>query len=106
MEDKSIVPSPDDSSSVLSPPKLDIGRAYSANDTAAILDVTVGVLNERVREGQITPIFPTGDRRYSGYMLARFLGWPLSDDPMDYMPRRDPVESGKVRRRRRPVAVR
>ena len=70
--------------SILSPasnaiPLLDIGRAYSANDTAAILDLTVGVLNERVREGQITPIFPTGDRRYSGYALAKLLGWPLSD---------------------------
>ena len=87
------------------PPKLDIGRAYSANGTAAILDVTVGVLNERVREGQITPIFPTGDRRYSGYMLARLLGWPLSDDPQDYMPGREPVEPVKVQRRR-PVVVR
>ena len=97
--------------SILSPasnpiPLLDIGRAYSANDTAAILDLTVGVLNERVREGQITPIFPTGDRRYSGYALAKLLGWPLSDNPQDYMPGRDPVEAGKVKRRRRPVVVR
>ena len=97
--------------SILSPPShaiplLDIGRAYSANDTAAILDLTVGVLNERVREGQITPIFPTGDRRYSGYALAKLLGWPLSDNPQDYMPGRDPVEAGKVKRRRRPVVVR
>ena len=101
MGDKSILSSPPSA-----PPSLDIGRAYSANDTAAILDLTVGVLNERVREGLITPIFPTGDRRYSGYMIARLLGWPLSDNPKDYMPRKDPVEAGKVQRRRLPVVVR
>ena len=106
MEDNSILPSSADSSSGSEPPKLDIGRAYSAKNAAAILDLTVGVLNERVREGLITPIFPTGDRRYSGYTLAKLLGWPLSYDPMDYMPRRDPVEAGKVHRRRRPVVVR
>ena len=87
-------------------PLLDIGRAYSATDTAAILGITVAVLNERVRESQILPIFPTGDRRYSGYALAKLLGWPLSDNPLDYMPGRDPVEAGKVKRRRRPVVVR
>ena len=101
MKDKSILSPPSNAI-----PLLDIGRAYSANDTAAILDLTVGVLNERVREGQITPIFPTGDRRYSGYALAKLLGWPLSDNPQDYMPGRDPVEAGKVKRRRRPVVVR
>ena len=49
---------------------LDIGRAYSAEDTAHFLGVTVFVLNQRVREGQIKPVFDTGDRRYSGYVIA------------------------------------
>ena len=80
MGDNSIVPS-GDSSSDPEPPKLDIGCAYSAVDASKILDITVYVLNERVREGLITPIFPTGDRRYSGYDLAKVLRWPLSDDP-------------------------
>ena len=83
----------------ISPPTLDIGRAYSASDAAAILGVTVYVLNERVREGVIQPVLPTGDRRYSGYLLAKLLGWPLSENPQDYMPRKDPVEGGKVRRK-------
>ena len=87
------------------PPKLDIGRAYSAKDAAAILGIAASVLNERVRQGRITPVFPTGDRSYSGYTLAKLLNWPLSDDPMDYRPGREPVEPVKVQRRR-PVAVR
>ena len=106
MEDKSIILSSDEASSDPAPPKLDIGRAYSAKDAAAILGIAPSVLNERVRQGFITPIFPTGDRIYSGYTLAKLLGWPLSDDPQDYMPGKDPVESGKVQRRRRPVVVR
>ena len=51
----------------------------------------------------IKPVFENGDRRYSGYTLARLLGWPLSDDPKDYMLRKDPVEAGKARRRVRVV---
>ena len=94
MVGKSILPPPTAIS-----PTLDIGRAYSANEAAAILGVTVAVLNERVREGQVEPVFSTGDRRYSGYALARLLGWPLSDNPLDYMARRDAVESTKVKRR-------
>ena len=88
------------------PPKLDIGRAYSAKDAAAILGIAPSVLNERVRQGLVTPVFPTGDRIYSGYTLAKLLGWPLSDNPQDYMPGREPVEPVRVRRRRRPVVVR
>ena len=65
---------------------LDIGRAYDANETAVFLGISVYVLNERVREGKIKPMFDTGDRRYSGYMIARLLEWPLSDDPRDYLP--------------------
>ena len=94
--------------SILAPPKvvsptLDIGRAYSANDAAAILGITAAVLNERVRDGQVQPVFNTGDRRYSGYVLAKLLGWPLSENPQDYMPRKDPLEAGKVRRKVRVI---
>ena len=93
---------------VASAPLLEIGRAYSAADAAAILGIHPSVLNERVREGLIVPIFPTGDRRYSGYALAKLLGWPLSEDPKDYMFRQDPLKSpvkdvgevGKTLRRR------
>ena len=41
--------------------------------------ITPYVLNERVREGWIKPMFETGDRRYSGYALAQLLGWPLAE---------------------------
>ena len=94
MAGESIVTSPS-----VSPPILDIGRAYSAKDAAAIFGVTESTFNERVREGLIKPILESGDRRYSGYMLARLLGWPLSDNPQDYMPQRDPVKAGRVKRR-------
>ena len=75
MEGHSILPSP----AVISP-TLDIGRAYNAGEAAAILGITTYVLNERVREGWIKPLFETGDRRYSGYALAQLLGWPLDDN--------------------------
>ena len=84
-------------------PVLHIGRAYNARDAAATLGLSEGVLNLRVREGIIVPMFPNGDRRYSGYELARLLGWPVSDDPKDYMFRKDAVESGKAKRRVRVV---
>ena len=67
-------------------PTLDIGRAYSATDAAAILGITPYVLNERFREGWIKPIFETGDRRYSGYVLAQLLGWPLKDNLLSDLP--------------------
>ena len=41
------------------------------------------VLKRRVKEGQIKPVFDTGDRRYSGFVITGPLGWPLSDDPQD-----------------------
>ena len=85
------------------PPTLDIGRAYSASDAAAILGITTYVLNERVREGRVKPVFETGDRRYSGYVLAQLLGWPLSEKPQDYLPGRGPVRTGPASRRRRRV---
>ena len=49
---------------------MDIGRAYNASDAAAILGITPYVLNERVREGLLKPVFENGDRRYSGYALV------------------------------------
>ncbi len=81
MGDPIFLPPPDDSV-----PVLNIGRAYSAQDAANILGITQYVLNERVKEGSIKPVFSNGDRRYSGYVLARLLGWPLTDDPADYLP--------------------
>ena len=96
MAGKSILPPP----SVI-PPTLDIGRAYSAGEAAAILGITPYVLNERVREGRLKPVFDSGDRRYSGYVLAQLLGWPLSDDPRDYLPGGGPVKTKARARSRR-----
>ena len=95
MESEGIVPA-----SLSSVRVLDISRAYSARDAAFFLGITVSSLNDRVREGVLTPIFPTGDRRYSGYDLARLLHWPLSDDPLDYMPGKSPGRLGQ-----RPVRI-
>ena len=83
------------------PPSLDIGRAYSAGEAAAILGITTYVLNERVREGRLKPVFDSGDRRYSGYVLAQLLGWPLSDDPRDYLPGGGPMRTNTSTRPRR-----
>ena len=77
-------------------PSLDIGRAYCAKDAAIILGVTEATFNERVREGLIKPVLESGDRRYSGYMLARLLGWPLSDDPGTICPGRTRWRAGKL----------
>ena len=74
------------------PADLDIGRAYPANETAEFLGITVFVLNQRVRQGLIKPVFPDGDRRYSGFVIAKLLGWSLSEDPRDYMPGRNPLK--------------
>ena len=77
------------------PPSLDIGRAYSAGEAAAILGITTYVLNERVREGRLKPVFDSGDRRYSGYVLAQLLGWPLRGCVTYRLsPTRHPRESG------------
>ena len=67
-------------------PELSIGRASTASEAAAILGMGKSMFNERVREGRIRPIFENGERRFSGYVLARLLGWPLTDHPRDYMP--------------------
>ena len=96
MAGKSILPSP-----TVIPPPLDIGRAYSAGEAAAILGITTYVLNERVREGRLKPVFDGGDRRYSGYVLAQLLGWPLSDNPLDYIPGGAPVRTKTRARPRR-----
>ena len=89
MAGKSILTSP-----VVISPTLDIGRAYNATDAAAILGITPYVLNERGREGWIKPIFETGDRRYSGYVLAQLLGWPLKDNLLSDLPALVPVSTG------------
>ena len=90
-------------------PVLHIGRAYNARDAAAILGISESVLNERVREGVLQPIFSSGDRRYSGYVLARLMGWPVSEDPSDYLPKERYADSGVLppqSRRRRRLAAR
>ena len=83
------------SASLSSVPSLDISRAYCAKDAASFLGITTSALNDRIREGVIKPIFSTGDRRYSGYDLASLLHWPLSDDPLDYMPGKSPGRLGE-----------
>ena len=96
MEDKSSLSLP-----VTVPPTLDIGRAYNASEAAAILGITTYVLNERVRDGLLKPVFENGDRRYSGYALARLLGWRLGGNPRDYLPSRGPALAGQASRPRR-----
>ena len=49
MGDKFIVAQSAATTSVPSTPLLEIGRAYSATDAAAILGIHPAVLNERVR---------------------------------------------------------
>ena len=105
MAGKSIISSPKAVSPTLVSPTLDIGRAYSATDAARILGITPYVLNERVREGWIKPIFSTGDRRYSGYVLAQLLGWPLSDIPRDDPPAAPSGRASAAFRPRRRGAV-
>ena len=83
MAGKTIVPSVSSEDGDL---VLNIGRAYTDRETARFLGISVFVLNNRVRDGELKPIFESGDRRYSGYTIARILGWPLSADPRDYMP--------------------
>ena len=70
-------------------PTLDIYRFYSASETAAIFGATVEALDEWVCEGFIQPVFLDGEPRYSGFAIAKLLGWPLSDDPRDYLPEQD-----------------
>ena len=104
MPGKNILPPPKGVSPTLVSPTLDIGRAYGANDAAAILGITTYVLNERVKEGWIKPLFETGDRRYSGYALALLLGWPLKDNLLQYLPAAAPsVRAGAASRPMRRV---
>ena len=55
------------------------------------------VLNQRVKEGQIKPVFDTGDRRYSGFVITGLLGWPLGDGPRNTFPGRPRLPPGRVR---------
>ena len=66
---------------------------------AAILGITPYVLNERVREGAVKPMFETGDRRYSGHVLAQLLGWALADKARHEVSAVDPVAMGVGSRR-------
>ncbi len=75
----------------LSPPVLRLDRAYPAEEAARFLGMTLRTFNERVRRGWILPVDEAGHRRYSGFVIAQKLGWPLTDDPMDYMPQLDSV---------------
>ena len=103
MAGKSTVPPPKVVSPTLISPTLDIGRAYSATDAAGILGITTYVLNERVKEGWIKPLFETGDRRYSGYALAQLLGWPLKDNLRQELPAAPSLRTGAASRPMRRV---
>ena len=65
---------------------LSIGRAYTAAEAATFLNMDVRTFNKRVSEGMIKPIWPLGERRFSGFLIAKLLGWPLTDDVKDYLP--------------------
>ena len=65
---------------------LSVGRAYSAVEAAEILNMDVRTFNKRVSEGMISPMWHIGERRFSGFLIARLLGWPLSENVEDYLP--------------------
>ena len=46
-------------------------------------------LDEWAQGGFIEPVCLAGEPQYSGFAIARLLGWPLSDDPRDYLPEQD-----------------
>ena len=75
----------------LDEPVLRLDRTYSAAEAAQIIGIKVSAFNEKVRRGCISPIPVPGARRFSGFTLAQLLGWPLTDDPRDYMPRPEPT---------------
>ena len=103
MAGKFILPPPKGVSPTVVSPSLDIGRAYSATAAAEILGITTYVLNERVKEGWIKPLFETGDRRYSGYALAQLFGWPLKDNLRQELPAAPSVRTGASSRPMRRV---
>ena len=72
-----------------SPSLTNIYRFYSAGETADKFAATVEALDERVREGFIQPLFLNGEVMFSGFAIAKLLGWPLSDDPLDFLPGQD-----------------
>ena len=74
---------------VVVPTTLNIFRFYSAGETAEIFAATEEALDEWVRGGFIKPVFLYGEPQYSGFAIARLLGWPLSDDPRVYLPEQD-----------------
>ena len=74
---------------VVVPTTLDIFRFYSVGETAARFSATVEALDEGVRGGFICPVFLYGEPMFSGFAIAKLLGWPLSDDPLYYLPEQD-----------------
>ena len=84
-----------DTDSKIVEPILRLDRAYSASDTAEIFGMSTRMLDERVKRGWISPIRPVSPRyrRYSGFAIAKRLGWPLTDDPRDYIPRPKPASA-------------
>ncbi len=67
-------------------PRLRIDLAYKADQAAVFLGISKRTFNERRRRGWINPICASGEKRYSGFDIAKKLNWPLTDDPRDYMP--------------------
>ena len=61
---------------VVVPTTLDIYRFYSASETAEIFAATVEALDEWVRGGFICPVFLYGEPMFSGFAIAKLLGWP------------------------------
>ena len=74
---------------VVVPTTLNIFRFYSAGETAEIFAATVEDLDEWAQGGFIEPVCLAGEPQYSGFAIARLLGWPLSDDPRGYLPEQD-----------------
>ena len=74
---------------VVVPTTLDIFRFYSAGETAEIFAATVEDLDEWVQGVFIKPVFLYGEPMFAGFAIARLLVWPLSDDPLDYLPEQD-----------------
>ena len=87
-------------------PVLDIGRAYTAKDTAAILGISESVLN---RAGSaracLLRFSPPATAAIPATCWPVLMGWPVSEDPRDYLPGVQGNDAGgprpQSRRRRR-----
>lgn len=74
---------------IVSPSNLDLYRFYPAQETAERIGATVEALDEWVRQGFLKPVILDGEPEFSGFAIARILGWPVSDDPGVYLPEQD-----------------